>query len=111
MLIAGMWLQALLAKIARWLRPEGLLYAALRMAPAIGGGVASFDAAKVMALPGVHGVVDLSGVLPAHAGAGAGVAVVADSWWRAREVSSKAWGMSWPRRRRREPCSGCIPDS
>ena len=68
-------------------RPEGLLYAALRMCPTIGGAVASFDAAKVKALPGVHGVVDLSGVLPAHTGAGAGVAVVADSWWRARQAA------------------------
>ena len=68
-------------------RPQGLLYAALRMCPTIGGAVATFDASKVESLPGVHGVVDLSAILPEHTGAGAGVAVVADSWWRARQAA------------------------
>ncbi|MFS2021728.1 xanthine dehydrogenase family protein molybdopterin-binding subunit, partial [Massilia sp. CT11-108] len=62
-------------------RPEGLLYAALRMAPVLGAGVAGFDAGKVAALPGVEHVVDVSSALAPLSGAGAGVAVVAKGWW------------------------------
>jgi isoquinoline 1-oxidoreductase beta subunit len=75
-------------------RPEGLLYAALRMAPVVGGTVASFDAAKVSKMPGVHGVVDVSGALPEYSGAGAGVAVVAGSWWQAKQAA-QALDVKW----------------
>ncbi|WP_322404591.1 xanthine dehydrogenase family protein molybdopterin-binding subunit [Massilia luteola] len=68
-------------------RPEGLLYAALRMAPVLGAGVAGFDAGKVAALPGVVKVVDVSSVLAPFAGAGAGVAVVAKGWWQAKQAA------------------------
>jgi isoquinoline 1-oxidoreductase beta subunit len=75
-------------------RPEGLVYAALKMAPALGAGVASFDAAKVMSMPGVLEVVDVSGAVPPLSGAGAAVAVVASSWWQARQAA-QALPVSW----------------
>jgi isoquinoline 1-oxidoreductase subunit beta len=68
-------------------RPEGLLYAALRMAPVLGAGVAGFDAGKVAAMPGVVKVVDVSSVLAPLSGAGAGVAVVAKGWWQAKQAA------------------------
>nr|WP_081983943.1 molybdopterin cofactor-binding domain-containing protein [Massilia sp. JS1662] len=68
-------------------RPEGLLYAALRMAPVLGAGVAGFDAGKVAAMPGVEQVVDVSSVLQPFSGAGAGVAVVAKGWWQAKQAA------------------------
>jgi isoquinoline 1-oxidoreductase beta subunit len=69
-------------------RVPGMLYAAVRMAPVVGAGVASFDAAKAMAMPGVVSVVDVSSALPAFSGAGAGVAVVAKTWWQARQAAA-----------------------
>ena len=68
-------------------RPEGLLYAALCMAPVLGARVAGFDAGKVAALPGVEHVVDVSSALAPLSGAGAGVAVVAKGWWQARQAA------------------------
>ncbi len=52
----------------------GMLYAALAQCPVIGGKVVSFDAAKAKGMPGVKNVVQITD----------GVAVVADSWWRAK---------------------------
>ncbi|MGX4640042.1 molybdopterin cofactor-binding domain-containing protein [Massilia sp. SYSU DXS3249] len=69
-------------------RPPGLLYAAVRMSPVIGGTVAYFDAEDVKAMPGVLGVVDLSSSLGPHTGAGAGLAVVARSWWQAKTAAA-----------------------
>ena len=69
-------------------RPPGLLYAAVHMAPVIGASVASFDAAKVKAMPGVVGVADVSASLGPYAGAGAGVAVIARSWWQAKTAAA-----------------------
>ncbi|XYJ09035.1 molybdopterin cofactor-binding domain-containing protein [Telluria sp. B2] len=78
-------------------RPPGLLYAAVKMSPTLKGRVASFDAAKVKDLPGVTGVVDFSSALGAPgapAGAGAGVAVVARSWWQAKTAAA-ALPVTW----------------
>jgi len=69
-------------------RVPGMLYAAVRMAPVVGAGVASFDAAKALALPGVVQVVDISSALPKFSGAGAGVAVVAKTWWQAKQAAA-----------------------
>jgi len=69
-------------------RPPGLLYAAVNMAPVIGATVASFDAAKVNSMPGVVGVADVSASLGPYAGAGAGVAVIARSWWQAKTAAA-----------------------
>jgi isoquinoline 1-oxidoreductase beta subunit len=68
-------------------RVPGMLYAAVRMAPVVGAGVASFDAARAMAMPGVLKVVEVS-ALPQYSGAGAGVAVVAKSWWQAKQAAA-----------------------
>jgi isoquinoline 1-oxidoreductase beta subunit len=69
-------------------RAPGMLYAAVKMAPVIGAGVASFDAAKVLGMPGVLKVVDVSSALPQYSGAGAGVAVVARTWWQAKQAAA-----------------------
>jgi isoquinoline 1-oxidoreductase beta subunit len=53
----------------------GMLNAAIKHCPVYGGTIASYDAAKVQDLPGVRGVVRVSD---------SAVAVVADTWWRAK---------------------------
>jgi len=62
----------------------GMLYASLAQCPVIGGKPVSFDATKAKAMPGVKHVVQITD----------GVAVVADSWWRAktaRDVLAITW--------------------
>ena len=63
-------------------RPPGLVYAAIKMSPTIGGGIAHVDADKVDAMPGVIGVIDFSGA----AFGMAGVAVLAKSYWQAKQA-------------------------
>ncbi|MDP6674197.1 MAG: xanthine dehydrogenase family protein molybdopterin-binding subunit [Gammaproteobacteria bacterium] len=53
-----------------------MLYAAVRPCPMLGGRLESFNAASVEAMPGAVGVVKVD----------IGVAVVADSYWRARKA-------------------------
>ena len=55
----------------------GMLYAALKDCPVFGGKMVSFDAAKVNGRRGVKGVVRVDAST---------VAVVADSWWRAKNA-------------------------
>ncbi len=55
----------------------GMVYATIQQCPVIGGKVKSFDAAQAKGMPGVQAVVQVSD----------GVAVVADSWWRAKKAS------------------------
>jgi isoquinoline 1-oxidoreductase beta subunit len=62
----------------------GMLYASLAQCPVIGGKPVSFDAAKAKAMPGVKHVVQISD----------GVAVVADTWWRAK-VARDALSIQW----------------
>lgn len=62
----------------------GMLYAALEQCPVIGGKVKSLDASKAKAMPGVVDVVQIPD----------GVAVVADSWWRANKAR-KALAVAW----------------
>jgi len=62
----------------------GLLHAALAQCPVIGGKVASVDDAKARAMPGVKHVVQVTD----------GVAVVADTWWRAK-VARDALTIKW----------------
>jgi isoquinoline 1-oxidoreductase beta subunit len=62
----------------------GMLYAALAQCPVIGGKVTSFDAARAEAMPGVKHVVQVTD----------GVAVVADSWWRAK-AARDALAVQW----------------
>jgi isoquinoline 1-oxidoreductase beta subunit len=68
-------------------RPPGLVYAAVRMSPVIGGSVASVNSAAALKMAGVLKVVDFSSALPAQTGAGNGVAVVAKSYWQARQAA------------------------
>jgi len=62
----------------------GMLYAALAQCPVIGGKVLSLDDAKSKAMPGVKHVVQITD----------GVAVVADTWWRAK-VARDALVIQW----------------
>jgi len=68
-------------------RPEGMVYAAVRMAPVIGASVAKVEPAAVLKMPGVLQVVDFSAALPERTGAGAGVAVLARSYWQAKQAA------------------------
>jgi isoquinoline 1-oxidoreductase beta subunit len=54
----------------------GMLYAALAQSPTLGGSVKTFDDEAARSMPGVVAVVLTS----------SGLAVVADSWWRARKA-------------------------
>jgi isoquinoline 1-oxidoreductase beta subunit len=54
----------------------GMLYAALAQCPVLGGKVVSVDDAKAKSMPGVKHVVKITD----------GVAVVADSWWQAKQA-------------------------
>ncbi|WP_460826346.1 xanthine dehydrogenase family protein molybdopterin-binding subunit, partial [Massilia terrae] len=67
-------------------RIPGMLYAAVRMSPVAGGTLASYDAGKAEAMPGVVKVVDISAALEPLTGAGAGLAVIASHWWRAKQA-------------------------
>jgi isoquinoline 1-oxidoreductase beta subunit len=60
-------------------RVPGMLYAAAKASPVFQGKVKSYDADVVKNRPGVHSVVEFSGEEIE-----AGVAVVADSYWRAK---------------------------
>ena len=60
-------------------RLPGMLYAAAKASPVFQGKVKSYDADVVKNRPGVHSVVEFSGEEIE-----AGVAVVADSYWRAK---------------------------
>lgn len=59
------------------LRMPGMLNAAIRACPVFGGKLAGFDAAAVSGMPGVKAVLAVDGNA---------VAVVADTWWRAKKA-------------------------
>ena len=75
-------------------RPEGMLYAAVKMSPVIGGAVASVDAPVALKMPGVSRVVNFSSALTGKTGAGAGLAVVAVHYWQARQAAA-ALPVTW----------------
>jgi isoquinoline 1-oxidoreductase beta subunit len=58
-------------------RRPGMLYAAINACPVFGGKLKSFDEAKVRGMPGVKHVLQVGDNA---------VAVVADSWWRAKKA-------------------------
>jgi isoquinoline 1-oxidoreductase beta subunit len=62
----------------------GMVFASLAQCPVLGGTVAGFDAASAKAMPGVIDVVQIPD----------GVAVVADSYWRARQAR-QALNIQW----------------
>lgn len=64
-------------------RIDGMRYAAVVMAPTFGARLEHIDRTNAMARPGVRAVVELA---PTRYGTKAGVAVVADSWWQAKQA-------------------------
>ncbi|HEY7095885.1 MAG TPA: molybdopterin cofactor-binding domain-containing protein [Terriglobales bacterium] len=76
------------AKFGLDMRVNGMLYAVMERCPYFGGRLASFDASKTKAVPGVRNVIAIeSGIAP-------GVAVVADHTWaamRGRESLQIQW--------------------
>lgn len=72
-------------------RLDGMLCAAVAMPPALGSTVVSFDRAAALARPGVREVVALSG---SRYGDPPGVAVIADSWWQAKQALA-ALAVQW----------------
>lgn len=62
---------------------EGMKYAAVTMAPVFGSTVQAFDREAALRQPGVRAVVDLAG---SRYGDAPGVAVIADSWWQAKQA-------------------------
>ncbi|HXR58076.1 MAG TPA: xanthine dehydrogenase family protein molybdopterin-binding subunit [Burkholderiales bacterium] len=62
----------------------GMLYAALAQCPVIGGKATAVDDAKAKSMPGVKHVVKVTD----------GVAVVADSWWQAKQARD-ALNITW----------------
>jgi isoquinoline 1-oxidoreductase beta subunit len=67
------------------IRLPDMLYATISICPVFGGKIASYDEAKVHDMPGVKKVVKVGDDA---------VAVVADSWWRARKALD-AMPISW----------------
>jgi isoquinoline 1-oxidoreductase beta subunit len=70
-------------------RLPGMLYAAAKACPVWGGGVKSYDEASILSRPGVQAVVpfdmpDL--VTTRNRSFSGGVAVVADTWWHAKQA-------------------------
>jgi isoquinoline 1-oxidoreductase subunit beta len=63
------------------IRLPRMLYAAAKACPVWQGGVKSYDFDAIKQMPGVHSVVALPAGPQLYSG---GVAVVADSWWRAK---------------------------
>ena len=64
-------------------RLPGMLFAAIRLCPSLGGAPGRVDSRAAMAMPGVQRLV----MLPAYAGSTAGFAVVAASYWQARQAA------------------------
>jgi isoquinoline 1-oxidoreductase beta subunit len=66
-------------------RLPGMLLAAVKQCPVFGGKVASYDEAKVLGMPGVKRVIKVNEST---------VAVVADTWWRAK-TALEALPVAW----------------
>jgi isoquinoline 1-oxidoreductase beta subunit len=65
-------------------RLPGMLYAAIKQCPVLGGKLGAYDDTKARAMPGFKAVVPLANA----------VAVVADSWWRATRALDTL-GINW----------------
>ena len=70
-------------------RLPGMAYAATKQSPAYGGALKSFDFEAIRNRPGVIAAVPMEGI-----GAASGIAVVADSWWRAK-TALDAMPVTW----------------
>lgn len=71
------------ARYASDVRVDGMRYAAVAMAPTFGSTVQHVDKTGVVSRDGVRAVVELSGGKFGHR---PGVAVIADSWWQAKQA-------------------------
>jgi isoquinoline 1-oxidoreductase beta subunit len=74
-------------------RPPGLLYAAIRHCPMLGGSAGAVDVAPALALAGVERVVRLG----PYAGSTAALAVVGRTWWHAQRGAA-AIAVDWQQR-------------
>ncbi|HZV92796.1 MAG TPA: molybdopterin cofactor-binding domain-containing protein, partial [Caldimonas sp.] len=74
-------------------RPAGLVHAAIRHCPMIGGGIGAVDVAPALALPGVERLVRLG----PYGGSTDALAVVARTGWHARQGAA-AIGVDWQQR-------------
>jgi len=74
-------------------RPPGLLFAAIRHCPMLGGSPAAVDVVPALALAGVERVVRLG----PYAGSTAAFAVVAKTWWHAQR-GADAIAVTWRQR-------------
>jgi isoquinoline 1-oxidoreductase beta subunit len=70
------------ARFGTDVRLPGMLHAAVRLSPVLGGAPGRIDARAALAMPGARRFVQL----PAFAGSAAGVAIVADSHWQAQQA-------------------------
>jgi len=70
-------------------RVPGMVYAAVKQSPSYGGSLKSYDFNAIKNRPGVIAAVPMEGI-----GHASGVAVVADSWWRAKSALD-ALPVSW----------------
>ena len=70
------------AEFAMDVRPAGMVYAAIRQCPILGGNVGDFDDAEAKAMPGVKAVMTLD----ATSTSAAAVAVVAEHYWQAKRA-------------------------
>ncbi len=64
-------------------RLPGMLYAAVRLCPMLGGSAGAIQANAALAQPGVERLVRL----PGYAGSTAGLAVVGKTWWQAQQAA------------------------
>lgn len=78
------------ARFGTDVRLPGMKYAALRLAPMLGGAPGAIDAAAALAMPGVQRLVRL----PAYAGSTAGFAIVGSSYWHALQAA-RAVKVDW----------------
>jgi isoquinoline 1-oxidoreductase beta subunit len=86
-------------------RPAGLVYAAIRHCPMLGGSPGAVDVAPAMKLPGVERVVRLG----PYAGSTEALAVVGRTWWHAR-MGAAAIAVEWQQRPAGGLESGAILD-
>ncbi|MFZ0149042.1 MAG: molybdopterin cofactor-binding domain-containing protein [Xanthobacteraceae bacterium] len=81
-------------------RLPGMLYAAISACPVFGGTLKSYDEAKVRGMPGVKHIVRVGDDA---------VAVVADSWWRAK-TALEALPVAWDEGKNAKVSSATIAD-
>ena len=74
-------------------RLPGMLYAAIRLCPMLGGAPGAIDVNAALAMPGVERLVRL----PPYAGSTAGFAIVGKSWWQCQQAA-QAVPVDWHQR-------------